>query len=909
VRVSKFVKLNTNILLEYIYDDSNNIGYPYKVLINNQNNQNNLSFIDGTVNTGRKTNNTLTNQLFRIDVVNNTFGKIDTSAYPFLQLKDYPEGFPLRHDTIKIHLPINYVFDEFIGFYIRIFTFDFNNKKTYELSNFYFDITDVEQSQFLDLSNPSLLFQEKLWGKNIRIDIPSVDQLSQQRTQDGARTNSVNFNLTNGFGLSNTSPIFIDFHFIRSKKKINNITTYSLTSKFSTSLPQKPDFEKLGLRIEHARRGDYFEIFGIYNGNVTEFNNFILDSINYGKKYVVEYNITLFEQNIRGKSFKILIESSFNEKVEFRPIIKFTTTTAIIDVEMNVIDIVDGSMIQRRASYGMLQDEVAKYSLNLTKINLSRASKPKIYNIKSPEGAGIFGNLNGSAYSDGRLYGNAGGSLFSTNNTNKNIFGLSRGSNDGSGVFRNSGVGSAFVNDRFGSGGGVVTANGNGGGLIDASGITNENGLNQIANSGFTKVILEPYPVHFKVFANLFNIVAKSDSVIKGKNYFYGSGKLKIVLKPFDNFIKFILAESVSPSSTSTPVYMDLTNMGDIKLVFKNTKNTVEFGLYLQTQEVDLSRGVLVFKISQNKINEIRQIYNSGINPFYITTTKDKNTSNIFEGLFTLYDDIVNINLLNQQQSATEENLQNDGEGFVVEDPNNQTTGTAVVTRRVLPGRRIISPSSGAQSLSSNGQTQNNNGSSTNNLQNSSSSSTIIQGTNNFQITTDSSLIINEYTFLPVIIKKAYNSESFIRDLTFQQANSVINLYEGGRLLDPLQEAIIKLEKQLSTAQLVVYKQKTGVSFATGQFSKPNTSGAIPDPQNSTNSTTNSQTPGQYKFILNGQIITTRAINETDNLKIGDIIDITGRGKFKITKMDKQKLEVTLIEDKPSSSGGSQNSA
>jgi hypothetical protein len=40
----------------------------------------------------------------------------------------------------------------------------------------------------------------------------------------------------------------------------------------------------------------------------------------------------------------------------------------------------------------MLQDEVAKYSLNLTKINVANAHKPKIYNIKSPEGAGIFGN-------------------------------------------------------------------------------------------------------------------------------------------------------------------------------------------------------------------------------------------------------------------------------------------------------------------------------------------------------------------------------------------------------------------------------------------------------------------------------------------------------------------------------------
>ena len=162
MRVSKFVKLHKNILLEYIYDDNNNIGYNYQVLINNKNNVLNNSFIAGSAST---TNNFLNQQLFKIDAVNNTYGIVNTSLYNFLQVKDYAEGFPIRHDTVKVHLPVNYTFGEYIGFYLRIFTFDYNNKKTYELSNFYFDVSNLDQSYLINYSNPSLLFQEKLWGK------------------------------------------------------------------------------------------------------------------------------------------------------------------------------------------------------------------------------------------------------------------------------------------------------------------------------------------------------------------------------------------------------------------------------------------------------------------------------------------------------------------------------------------------------------------------------------------------------------------------------------------------------------------------------------------------------------------------------------------------------------------------
>lgn len=390
MKISKFAKVHRDVLFEYIYNDGNLISEQYKILVNIKDGIN--SFIS-TDTSG--TNNIKSNQLFRIDPVSSKYGKVDTSYYSFLQEKDYSAGIPVRHDTIKLHLPINYTFGEYIGCYIKAYTYGYDNRNLFELTNFYFDMTDVSQSYLLNYISPPLLFQEKLWGKNIQIEIPSISEISAQRVDGKAKENSINSNLTNGLGLSLTSPIFIDFYFITKSQTLNGVTTYLMSPKTTVTVPQTPEFEQLGLKIEHSVNGDFFEIYGTYNDSIAELKTFIDNSVSLGNKYYIQYTITLYEQNIRGKSLTIVVNENFNEKVEYRPIIKYSTTTAIIDAEMKLIDAVDESYVVRKASYGMLQDEVSKYSLNLSKINLRNAMKPKIYNTRTT-GSATFGDAGGS---------------------------------------------------------------------------------------------------------------------------------------------------------------------------------------------------------------------------------------------------------------------------------------------------------------------------------------------------------------------------------------------------------------------------------------------------------------------------------------------------------------------------------
>lgn len=611
-KLSKFIKLEKNILLEYIYNDSNLISEPYNIVVNSKYKSNSYIAADSSI-----TNNTQNNQLFKIDTISSRYGKLDTDNYSFLQIKNYSSGNPIQHDTVKVHIPISYLFGEHLGFYMRVYAYDSLNSVTYDLSNFYFDMTDNNQTNLLNFTSPPLLFQEKLWGKNISFDIPSLNYISSQLTNRLPKEDSINYNLTDGNGLSTTSPIFIDFHFIDNIQTINTVQTYLLGSNLTTTIPQTPEYEKLGLVIEHSKNGDFFEIYGTYNDTISGFKKFIDDSVSIGRDYYAQYNITLYEQNIRGKTLTVTITDGFNETIEYRPIIKYSTTTAIIDVEMRLIDNVDNSYILRRASYGILQDELSKYSLNMMKLNVSNVSKPKIYNLKNSVSSSLIGGLS-----------NTGGSLVINNNQNVN--------------------------------------NNN-------NNISSQNG-----------VVIETVKVPYYVLVDRFNIMAKSENALIDTKTFFGFGKIQILLYPFDNIIKFSIANGIS----SKPEYFNMTGISEIKLVMKNDKNQFEFPLFTESGDIDLTIGQIVFKLPLNRFNDVKKIYDSGVNLFYIVGTSQSTTSVIYTGLFKIYDNTTNVKALNDQANSRV------GNSSIILDPV-QSKETATVTKRLVNEQApVIKPGS-----------------------------------------------------------------------------------------------------------------------------------------------------------------------------------------------------------------------
>ena len=635
-KISKYLKVDKNILIEYVYDDGNNISEAYDILVNTKDRT--QSYLAGSASF---TGNTLSNSLFKLDNLANRWGKIDTSFYTFLSVKNYSTSTPIRHDKLRIHLPINWTFGEYLGFYVRVYGFDSINEKTYELSNFYFDMSDASQTYLLNYTSPPLLFGEKLWGKNIQIEIPALSEVAAQLVNNRPKENSINSNLTNGAGFSTTSPIFIDFHFINNIQTVNKISTYLLGPKVAVSLSQTPDFESLGLSIENSKNGDFFEIYGTYNGTIAGFSKFIEDSYYQNHRYYVNYNITTYEQNIRGKTITAVVTENFNETIEFRPIIKFSTTTAIIDVEMRLIDAVDDTYIIRRASYGMLQDEVSRYSLNLIKINLKNANKPKIYNIKNS----IDPSLVGISNAMGTIQVNERLRLPSTSNA------ISSGA-----TLLNNDPNNSFTQTTVP--GGLTIA-------PDSSLVSNApSNLNNLTPSGMgsnsgSNSSIETVKIPFPVLVEKANIMSRSDSAVLNNEKYYANGLITIMINPFDNIFKF----SIATGEPNAPKLFDLTGFSEIKFVIKDDKGEVSFPLFTQSSDLNLKEGKVIFKITQNKFSDIKKIFSTGVNIFYIIGGSGGSNFVIYSGLFKIYDSPSTIAELNQ--SASKAGLETGGSGKI----------------------------------------------------------------------------------------------------------------------------------------------------------------------------------------------------------------------------------------------------
>ena len=372
MQTSVYQKVNKNVLLEWVYDDNNLLQETFQVLNNVKDRT--LSYIGGDL-----TANTYNNQLFPIDLVTNKWAKINTTNYNFLQLSSYVMTTPVRHDKIRLRFPTGFNFGEYQGIFIKAYTYDYNNKNLVSLCNFFYNRNDSNQSTLIDTITPPLLYDGGLWDKVIEIDIPSANFVSLQRTSGLATPDSINYVLTNGVGLSFTSPIFVDFSFITAVQTIGSQTSYLLNTPFTIQVSQSPQLTELQLYIQESTIGDYFEIYPLYNSSFDNFVQFINQSQSLGYDYYTEYLITLFEENIPGRTLTYRIDTDFTEIIEWRPILRSSTSLATIEIEMRLINNVDGSLISRVASYGLASNQISKYSFNLKKIVIKNVQKPKIY--------------------------------------------------------------------------------------------------------------------------------------------------------------------------------------------------------------------------------------------------------------------------------------------------------------------------------------------------------------------------------------------------------------------------------------------------------------------------------------------------------------------------------------------------
>jgi len=383
----KFVNIHENVLIEWIYN-CGNISENYSIWSDIKTQSRNFL--------SKSNNNNIEYTLFNIDPVIKKYSKIDTEKFNFLKIQDYFTA-PLEYDKINIYFPFNYNFDSYVGFLMKIYVYDFINKNIVHFSNYFYDKTDINIEKLMQL-NPPFRYGEKEWGKYLTISIPSINNVANDRVitnvSNKPTPNSINYNITqNNIGIGLSSPIFIDISFITTRETTLGTTYYYLGDTFSTSISQTPEYQSLGVTIEESKDWDFFEIYGFYNNSNENLDNFIRDLENNGRRINIEYIVTLYEENIQsGFPTKFLVTENFSQKIEYRPIFKYSNTTAAINVEMNIIDLVDNSIITRQTSIGLTKN-LFKYGKKLSRLQIDTLNKPKIYNYRSDNAMSVNSNI------------------------------------------------------------------------------------------------------------------------------------------------------------------------------------------------------------------------------------------------------------------------------------------------------------------------------------------------------------------------------------------------------------------------------------------------------------------------------------------------------------------------------------
>ena len=383
-KVSKFMKLNQNILMEWIFDSEHFISENYKV-ITNLNENKKRSFLSTT------NLNNINNNLFQLDSVLKKYTVVNPAKYNFLQSQDYNSA-PSQYDTVRIYLPTSYNFinDGYIGIYLKLFAYGYYNNNVYDISNIFFDSTLSNDSGLTLLSLSSrFMYDEQEWGKYYEFDIPSVDYVSNQRlisnTGNTVWNNSINDNLTLGEGLSQSGPIFVNFQYLNSKEYVLGTTYYYASEAYRTSFSKAPEYNTLAVTIQESTEGDFFEIFGTYGTSNENLDNFVREVENKGRKIRIEYDVYLYEENIQTNFQTIVVtggvNDDFSKKLLYRPILTFSNTTAAITVVMRVIDLVDMSTTSRTTTIG-LNSNIQKYGKKLISLNVNNLNNLKIYNAK-----------------------------------------------------------------------------------------------------------------------------------------------------------------------------------------------------------------------------------------------------------------------------------------------------------------------------------------------------------------------------------------------------------------------------------------------------------------------------------------------------------------------------------------------
>lgn len=127
-------------------------------------------------------------------------------------------------------------------------------------------------------------------------------------------------------------------------------------------------------------------------------------------------------------------------------------------------------------------------------------------------------------------------------------------------------------------------------------------------------------------------------------------GEASIRISPFDDYFIFTLYDEID--GADSPI--DLSNVGTIYMVFIGKNDEIRIPNYTNVQDIDLSSGQVLFKISKNESQKILALSSRN---FYISTMMtdpdgDSDESVIYTGTFMSFEESAKVSLTQQLEDA-----------------------------------------------------------------------------------------------------------------------------------------------------------------------------------------------------------------------------------------------------------------
>ncbi len=282
------------------------------------------------------------------------------------------------YDTIKLHLRTGYSFS---GRGYDGFLFQTKVKRNSDIYN-YFNSTVYLNSSSFEIQNPNpFILGESSYSKYIEIKVPSLVQMFTPSTNGEFRDTF--FAASGVDSIPSTANYEFDFKLIDSVVTIGGYDYINVAEGKSLTLSQEDEYTDIAVNVEHATDGDYFKIYGTYNGNQASFENYITGRIaTSGDDITIFYEVQVAEQlglnyiNTFNNTFTQT--SNYDEAIVFRPVILNSSVSSnfLLSVNMRIYNETDNTQIVKTAS--LIYTQPKKYGKKLLKLALNSNFAPSV---------------------------------------------------------------------------------------------------------------------------------------------------------------------------------------------------------------------------------------------------------------------------------------------------------------------------------------------------------------------------------------------------------------------------------------------------------------------------------------------------------------------------------------------------